>query len=290
MIRLLPEEREEVASYIYSMCAVALDRSKDYLIEGRLGHLAEQSGCKSYSQLVRMARSDPAGRMGRRMVDEITTGETLFFRDSAPFDLLRFKIIPEIVDRRARSGARAMIRIWSAACSTGQELYRIAMTLKETLGDLSGYDVRLIGTDISDQAVARASAGIFGQIDISRGLTAAMRSKYFLPHTGGSWKIRDEIRAMASFRRLNLMQDLSALGNFDVIFCRNVAIYFNDADRAALFRSIGQRLTPDGYLIIGSMESLNRISPQFESNRHMRSVFYQLTQTGGMPRRRPITG
>ena len=275
MIRLLPEEREEVARYIYSVCAITLDRTKDYLIEGRLGHLAEEHGCHSFSQLVRMARSDFGGKLGLRMIDEITTGETLFFRDNAPFEMLRHKIIPELIDRRVRAGGRPLIRIWSAACSTGQELYSIAILLRETLGDLNRYDVRLLGTDISDQAVARASAGIFGQIDISRGLSDPLREKYFQPHEKGGWKIRDEIRAMASFRHLNLIQDFSALGSFDVIFCRNVAIYFNDADRVSLFRRIGQRLNADGSLIVGSMESLNGY-PQFEAKRYLRSVFYQL--------------
>ncbi len=173
------------------------------------------------------------------MIDEITTGETLFFRDNSPFDMLRHKIVPELIDRRARAGGRPLIRIWSAACSTGQEIYSIGIILRETLGDLSKYDVRLLGTDISDQAIARASAGIFGQIDIGRGLSDSLREKYFTPHPSGGWKIRDEIRAMASFRHLNLVQDFTPLGSFDVIFCRNVAIYFNDAVRVSLFRRIG---------------------------------------------------
>ena len=199
--------------------------------------------------------------MKRRIIDEITTNETLFFRDSAPFDLLRFKIIPEIIDRRAKSGqAVTPIRIWSAACSTGQEIYSIAIVLRELLGDLRGYNVRLLGTDISDQAVARASEAIFSQIEIDRGLTAAARDKSFVAHPKG-WKIRDEIRAMVSFRKLNLMDDFSSLGNFDIIFCRNVAIYFNERDRASLFNRIEQRMDGNGYLVIGSMESLSTISP-----------------------------
>jgi chemotaxis protein methyltransferase CheR len=220
------------------------------------------------------AKSDPSRALDRRIIDAITTNETSFFRDTAPFDLLRHKIIPDLVDRRARRGASA-IRIWSAACSTGQELYTIAILLKELLGDPDRYGVRLVGTDISDGAVARASRGRFSPIEISRGLTEAQRTKYFIPFDG-EWQIRDEIRAMASFKRMNLMTDFSALGRFDVILCRNVAIYFNERDRISLFGRMERALEPDGYLVIGAMESLNGTSPQFESKRHLRSVYYQL--------------
>lgn len=275
MIKLLAEERQNVAQYIHSICAVTLDQSKDYLIESRLSALMDETKCRSFTELVSRCKSDLSGTLKRKVIDAITTGETLFFRDSSPFDLLRFKIVPEIIDRRTRSGLVVPIRIWSAACSTGQEIYSIAMVLKELLGNLSGYNIRLVGTDISDQAIARASAGIFSQIEIGRGLTDATREKYFTPCSGG-WKIRDEIRALASFRKMNLMEDFSSLGKFDVIFCRNVAIYFSERDRISLFNRIEERLEKDGYLIIGSMESLNAISPQFESKRHLRSVFYQL--------------
>jgi chemotaxis protein methyltransferase CheR len=275
MIKLLADERQAVAQYIHSICAITLDQSKDYLIESRLSGLMAETGCSSFAQLVSRSRSDLSGALERRIIDEITTGETLFFRDSSPFDLLRFQIIPEIIDRRTRSGLAVPIRIWSAACSTGQEIYSIAIVLKELLGDLSRYSIRLVGTDISDQAVKRASDGVFSQIEITRGLPDATRDKFFMPHRSG-WKIRDEIRAMASFRKLNLMDDFSSLGKFDIVFCRNVAIYFNEHDRASLFNRIGHRLESDGSLVIGSMESLTSISPQFESKRHLRSVFYQI--------------
>jgi len=155
--------------------------------------------------------------------------------------------------------------------------------LKELLGDTDRYGVRLFGTDISDEAVARASKGLFGPVEISRGLSEEMRARYFHAQPGG-WHIRDEIRAMATFRKLNLMQDFSALGKFDVIFCRNVAIYFNDADRRILFQRMERALEPDGCLLIGSMESLSGVAPQFESKRHLRSVFYQRTPAAAKPK------
>jgi chemotaxis protein methyltransferase CheR len=275
MIHLQPQERQEVAQYIYTICSISLDASKDYLIEGRLNPLLESTGSRSFSQLVGRAREDRSGALNRRIIDEITTGETLFFRDSAPFDLMRYKIVPELVDRRRGAGSKIPIRVWSAACSTGQEVYSLAIVLKETLGDTNRYDIKILGTDISDQAVARASAGIFSEIEMGRGLADAARSRYFTVHPKG-WKIRDEIRAMATFKRLNLMNDFSGVGKFDVVFCRNVAIYFNETDRASLFNRIEQRMERDGYLVIGSMESLTGICPQMESRRHQRSVYYQV--------------
>ncbi len=274
MIRLQPEEHRNLAQYVYTLCAVTLDESKGYLIENRLASLVEDSRCGSYGELLMRAKSDPTRALERRIVDAITTNETSFFRDTAPFDLLRHKIIPELIDRRTRTGA-ASIRIWSAACSTGQELYSIAILLKELLGDPDRYGVRLLGTDISDEVVAKASRGRFSPVEISRGLAEAQRTRYFVPVAGG-WQIRDEIRAMASFKRLNLMTDFSALGRFDVIFCRNVAIYFTERDRAALFGKMERALERDGVMVIGAMESLNGICPQFESKRHLRSVFYQV--------------
>jgi chemotaxis protein methyltransferase CheR len=273
MIRLQPEEHKSLAQYVYSLCAVTLDESKGYLIESRLASLLVDSGCLSYAALLQRAKSDPTRAIERKIIDAITTNETSFFRDTSPFDLLRHKIIPDLIDRRARTGA-ARIRIWSAACSTGQELYSIAILLKELLGDPDRYGIRLVGTDISDDVVARASRGVFSPIEISRGLSDAQRERYFVPHAAG-WQIRDEIRAMASFKKLNLMADFSALGRFDVIFCRNVAIYFNERDRISLFARIERALEPGGYLLIGAMESLNGVGPQFESQRHLRSTYYQ---------------
>jgi len=274
VIKLLPEEHRPLAEYIHAVCAVALDQSKAYLIEGRLGRLVEETGCASYLCLLQRAKAESGRSLERRIIDAITTNETLFFRDTTPFELLRHKIVPELIDRRKRTGA-ARIRIWSAACSTGQEIYSIAILLKEMLGDPDRYGVRLIGTDISDQAVTRASRGWYNATEIGRGLSDALRDRYFVKARDG-WQIRDEIRAMASFKHLNLMNDLSSLGRFEVILCRNVAIYFSEPDKISLFQRIARSLEPHGYLLIGAMESLNGAAPQFESKRYLRAAYYQL--------------
>jgi chemotaxis protein methyltransferase CheR len=273
MIQLQPAERSVVAQYVYAVSGIALDSSKDYLIEGRLSAVAEDAGCPTLSALVARAKADPTRAMERRIIDAITTNETSFFRDSAPFDLLRHKIVPDLIDRRQHGGS-CRVRIWSAACSTGQELYSVAMLLKDTLGDVDRYGVRLFGTDISDAVVARASKGVFNDTEIARGLSPEMRARHFIRH-GGAWQIGDEIRSMASFRRMNLLGDLGGLGKFDIILCRNVAIYFSEADRQTLFGRLGRQMESDGYLLVGSMESLMSMR-QFESKRHLRAVYYQL--------------
>jgi chemotaxis protein methyltransferase CheR len=272
MTKLLPEERQPLAAYIQAICAVALDQSKTYLMENRLARLVEETGCGSFRRLIDRARSEPGRALERRIIDAITTNETLFFRDTAPFDLLRHKIVPELIDQRARTGA-SRIRIWSAACSTGQEIYSIAILLKELLGNPDRYGIRLLGTDISNEAVTRASRGLYNATEMGRGLSDALRDKYFA-RTGDGWQIRDEIRALATFKHQNLMADFSALGKFEVIFCRNVAIYFSEADKISLFRRMERAMEPNGYLVIGAMESLNGLCPQFESKRHLRAVYY----------------
>lgn len=150
------------------------------------------------------------------------------------------------------------------------------MVLKELLGNSERFQIRLLGTDISDQAVATASRGIYNRMEIERGLPPEKLQRYFTPEADGAWKIRDELRAMATFRSLNLMIDFLALGRFDIVFCRNVAIYFNDADRTSLFNRFQKVMEPDGYLMIGATESLSGLCPQYVSHRYLRSVYYQV--------------
>ena len=275
LVALRVEEWRPLADYIQSICGIQLDESKRYLIESRLRNLVEETGSMSYSGLCYRAQVDSSGRFERAIIDAITTGETSFFRDGSPFDLLRRKLLPELSERRGPGLAgRIPVRIWSAACSTGQEVYSIAIVLREVLGPLDRYDIRLVGTDISPEAIRRASLGVYNDVEGGRGLDPALLSRYFA-RQGDSWRVRDEIRTMASFRTLNLLRDFSALGQFDIIFCRNVAIYFSEADKASLFARIAKALAPDGYLMVGSTESLTTMCPQFVLRRDLRAACYQ---------------
>jgi chemotaxis protein methyltransferase CheR len=278
-MKIETDEFPVFAQYIRSLCGVILDDTKAYLIETRLSNLAQESGCSTFSELYYKARADITKTLPRQIIDAITTNETLFFRDNAPFEMLQHKILPELIDRRKKkkiSNAPLPLRIWSAACSTGQEVYSIAIILKELLGDINQYNLRLLGTDISNRAVAQASRGIYNKVEIERGLPVGKLERYFSAQNPG-WKIKDEIRSMASFSTINLLDDFSRLGKFDIIFCRNVAIYFADQDKANLYRRLASVLEPDGYLIIGSTESLTGVSNLFIPQRHLRSVYYQLT-------------
>jgi chemotaxis protein methyltransferase CheR len=278
VIKLLEGGARLISQYVYSLCGVYLDESKDYLLESRLSDLLTETGSRSFSELYQKARSDLSRKIARRIIDAVTTGETSFFRDSAPFDLLRHKLIPELIDRRKKTtlpGRPISIKIWSAACSTGQELYSIAILLKELIGDPARYTLRLLGSDISDQAVSIASYGIFNQVESGRGLAQEQLRRYFQPSTGG-WKVCDEIRGMVSFRTQNLMEDFSLFGRFDIILCRNVAIYFTEQDKIRLFNRLERSLEPEGALIIGSTESLAGLCPQFEAMRYLRSVYYRV--------------
>lgn len=274
MTGLTTLELRAVSDYVYSICSLALDSSKGSLIEGRLASLAEECGAKSYGHLVMKARADAAGTINRRIIDAITTGETSFFRDTAPFDALRHKILPERIDTRSRAKSSAPIRIWSAACSTGQEAYSIAIVLKELLGDPSSYNFQILGTDISEHAVRRASTGLYTDNEIDRGLAPNLRDRYFT-RQGDGWQVHPGIRALASFRMANLARDFSNLGRFDVILCRNVAMYFNESDRADLFRRLTRAMEPGGCLFIGALESLSGIDLPLATERHIRSIVYR---------------
>ncbi len=275
MLKIKPDELKKIADYVFELTGIVLDNSKAYLIESRLGPIAEELGCTSYLDLYHKAKADFSKRIQNRIIDAITTNETFFFRDNSPFELLRYKVLPDTFDRLAETGRRDL-KIWSAACSTGQEVYSIAIILKELLNtQLNMWRIKLLGTDISDAAIAQASYGRYNRTEISRGLTQEQLHKYFIPE-GNYWRIRDEIRVMATFQRQNLLQPFIGMPKFDIILCRNVAIYFSPENRRILFNRIADQLTPDGVLIIGASESLLGITDRFERKNYLRSVFYQL--------------
>jgi chemotaxis protein methyltransferase CheR len=279
LVQITRDEMSAWSRFIQEICGVYLDESKAYLIETRFSELLRETRSANYAELFYKVKSDTSPQMRRKIIDAITTNETSFFRDSVPFDLLRYKLIPELVDRRTKAGMRPYpIRIWSAACSSGQEAYSIAITLKETLGDFNGYDIRILGTDISDRVLAQASYGAFSKLEIERGLPPDKITRFFTP-MADRWRVRDELRVLASFRPLNLLTPFSFPAPFDFIFCRNVAIYFTEPDKIKLFRALGRCLAPEGVLFIGSTETLTGICPEFEAQRHLRGVFYTKRRT-----------
>lgn len=272
--QITPEEVGLWSRLIHDSCGVYLDEAKSYLLSTRLQELLKETKATGFSDLYYKVRNSPD--LQGKVVDAITTNETSFFRDTSPFELLRHKIIPELLDRRAKTGMRQIpLRIWSAAASSGQEVYTVGIVARELLGGSDRYDVRILGTDISNRVIATASRGEYSQLEMQRGVPQDTLARHFTK-TANGWKIRDEIRALASFRTMNLLQPFSFPVPFDIVLCRNVAIYFTEENRARLFRNIGQCLAKDGALIIGSTESLTGLCPEFEPKRYLRAVYYEL--------------
>ena len=263
-----------VADLVNELCGVVLDDSKAYLIESRLSALAKEAGCASYVELCRKAKLSSGHLLQTQIINAITTGETLFFRDTSPFEALRHKVLPELIDAKAKTAWPKRLRIWSAAASSGQEAYSIAMTLCELIPTIRSWDISILGTDVSDAAVKQASMGRFSKNEVQRGMPQPLLSKYFIEEPNG-WKVRDELRSLVGFQRRNLLDSLTDLGPFDVVFCRNVAIYFSPEIRRELFRRVADRMTTDGYLFAGSSESLTDLGPRFSPQHHCRAIFYR---------------
>lgn len=265
------------SNYIKSVCGNHIDGNKAYLVENRLFPLMQETKSTSWLELYSKVKSDLTGTLKRKVINAITTNETSFFRDSITFELLQYKIMPDLFDARQKqySNGEIPIRIWSAACSTGQELYSTAIIISEMLEGKRQFDVRLLGTDISDNVIAKASYAKFNQLEIERGMPQAKLDKFFIKD-GNLWKIRDEIRAMATFKLLNLLEPYYFPYKFDLILCRNVAIYFTEEDKKKLYSRLADALAKDGFLIIGSTESIGDLCPKLKPFRYVRSVYYQL--------------
>jgi methyl-accepting chemotaxis protein len=243
LIRATSQELSLFSEYINRISGIHLDSGKGYLLETRLVKMLKSTESENFTDLFEKIQADFSRKLEQQLLDAMTTNETHFFRDRAPFDLLQHKIIPDLIDRRV-SGADInksplTLKIWSSACSTGQEVYSIGIVIKELLGDISNHNISILGTDISNDAVTRASYGHYNWIDIERGLPQDKLNRYF-HKVNDEWKIDDEIRSMATFRKMNLMDDFSYLGKFDIIFCRNVAIYFPEDKKKSLFKQISK--------------------------------------------------
>ncbi|MFH2000130.1 MAG: protein-glutamate O-methyltransferase CheR [Planctomycetota bacterium] len=276
MPKVSPVELTSLAKYVEKVSGIVLDRSKAYLIESRLGPILNKMGYNTYSELQRKAEMDATGKTRIEIINGITTNETSFFRDKHPFELLNHKLVPDFFER-AGIPQKMPLRILSAACSTGQEAYSVAITLKQMLHTLTKYQIRILGVDISDAALKYASMGRFTRHELSRGISADYLSRFFVKQ-GDVWRISDELRSIAYFQKANLLEPVRGLGQFDIVFCRNVAIYFSLENRKKLFESLGRLLTPQGVLIIGSTESLVGVTRMFVKKEFRGKVYYELSQ------------
>ena len=273
-MQLTEDELDKMITLVEELCGVYLDQSKGYLIESRLESVAQKHGCQDYAQLISRALDRSQASLRDEIVDAITTNETLFFRDTSPFDALRFKILPELLDV-VESGRRSKrLRIWSAACSTGQEAYSMAMTLCDVIPDIGVWDISILGTDISRAAVEKAQLGYYSELELSRGVDQAVKSQYFQAK-GTGWEVKPELRQLVRFEVRNLLAPLEEKNCFDIVLCRNVAIYFKKEERTDLFHRIVDTMTTGGILFVGSSENLSDIGPQFVPESHCNCTLYR---------------
>jgi len=257
---------DRLQDFLYKQSGLVIDERKAYLVESRLAPLMNRGGFKELSDLMRAVHRDDV--MKRDVIDAMMTNETFFFRDRVPFDNLRDAILPALM--KARREQRSL-RIWCAAASTGQEPYSIAMVLDEEMRKLSGWNVEILATDLSSSALATARRGIYSQFEVQRGLPVTHLLRYFRQEADG-WQINDHLRAKINFREFNLLGDFHELRSFDVIFCRNVLIYFDLPTRRSILRRMSNVLAKDGSLILGSAESVIGLSDQLVPHPSLRLI------------------
>jgi len=245
-------EFEALRVFLKARSGLALSPDKRYLVESRLSAVCTRFKLDSLSHLVREIRTGRSIHLEKATIEAMTKNETFFFRDKTPFDLFQDVLLPKYLKERA-AGRR--LRIWCAAASSGQEPYSLAMLLKEASARMPGWHIDIVATDISTEVLEKAKAGIYNQFEVQRGLPIRLLVKYFT-QTGDQWQISPEIRSMVDFRYLNLIDDFGRLGQFDIVYCRNVLIYFDAGLKADVLRRIANSMAPDGSLLLGASETV----------------------------------
>lgn len=280
-MKLLPNEFDLMRVYIEKHCGIHLDPGKEYLVETRLTDLVIEKGCGSFREFHSAAMADATGKLRDRIVDAMTTNETYFFRDDTLWGYMKDVAVPQLL----KKAADGPVRVWSAAASTGQEAYSLAMLVDET-ARLQGTpqlarNVEIVGTDISSAALFLALSGRYDSLAIRRGLSDERRKRYFR-EDGSVWVLDEEIRKRAKFKRFNLMDSFAGLGQFDMVLCRYVAIYFQDDFKKDLFARIAGAMRPGSHLVLGATESLRGYAEGFAPEVHKNCTYY-VRQGGGKP-------
>ena len=256
-------------TFLQQKAGIALGSDKLYLAESRLSILCRRRGGETIEALMQRLRQGRDSELEMAVVDAMTTNETLFFRDQVPFSLFREVLLPE---KLAANRAQRSLRIWCAAVSSGQEAYSLAMILDDMADDLAGWRVEILGTDISGEIIEKARAGIYSQFEVQRGLPIQMLLRHF-DQQGDKWRVSERLRAMVRFRQHNLLEASESLGRFDIIFCRNVLIYFDLPTRARVLARLAQHIAPDGALILGAAETVLGLDSAFTPDRENRGLF-----------------
>lgn len=271
---ITPEEYAAFCRFLEDACGIVLGDNKHYLVASRLKRLQEDLSINNISELLSHLRSDRAGVLRAKVVDAMTTNETYWFRDQQPFVMLQELILPEIFEKKPRK-----IRIWSAACSSGQEPYSISMTYLETVAMKmrNPPELEIVATDISPTMVKACAAGLYDELALSRGLSSERKARFFT-NEGKLWRVKKEVSAPIRFVEFNLMKSYASLAKFDVIFCRNVLIYFSSEAKMDIIKRMGESLSPHSYFFLGGAESMANYSSAFETVRHKSGHAYRLKQ------------
>jgi chemotaxis protein methyltransferase CheR len=262
--------------FIEKHCGIHLEPEKMYLVESRLTALMVENGCDGFAAFCQKAIVDTTGSLRDKIIDAMTTHETLWFRDSGPYEILR-DLLGDL-SGEIKSGRRSKISIWAAACSTGQEPYSIAMSVLESARSGSGLrpeHVEILATDISPTALFIAQNGRYDPIAISRGLPADLRDRYFRQE-GRVWILNNEVRKMVTFKKLNLQESYGWIGSRDIVFCRNVLIYFSEAFKRDILNRLTSTLKPSGYLFVGASESVSSYSSDYSMCKHPGGLYYKI--------------
>lgn len=270
---MTPGDFKYMADLVRSRSGLVLSEDKAYLLESRLMPLTRKFGMKSLDELIRVVRAKQDPELITEIVEAMTTNESLFFRDGKPFEQLKKLILPRMLKARA---ATKRIRIWCAAASSGQEPYSIAMILKEAGALLSGWKIEIVATDLSLDILRKAKSGMFSQFEVQRGLPITLLVKYF-KQEGDKWQISDELRSMVTFRPFNLLDSPVALGKFDIVFCRNVLIYFDQETKGRVLEGISKIMPDDGVLYLGGAETVLGLTDKFHPVIEQRGL-YELTR------------
>jgi chemotaxis protein methyltransferase CheR len=248
---------------------LTLAKDKAYLLESRLLPVARKWKFANFEELARVVRAKPEEALLRDVTEAMTTNESFFFRDIKPFDQFRDIVLPHMLTARAQ---QKTMRIWSAACSSGQEPYSLAMILSEQAAKLQGWRIEIVATDLSTEILSRAREGMYSQFEVQRGLPIQLLVKYF-QQNGDRWQINKPIRDMVQFRPFNLLQPMAPLGRFDVVFCRNVLIYFDQATKTKVLDGIATQMADDGFLYLGGAETVLGVTERFQLIEGQRGIY-----------------
>jgi chemotaxis protein methyltransferase CheR len=263
---------------------LVLGDDKRYLIDSRLSPVARDFGHADVATLIDAMRKPGSARLIEAVTEAMTINESFFFRDMTPFDNFRKVMLPHMLKERA---AQRRLRIWSAAAATGQEAYSLAMELSEQKTKMAGWNIDIIATDLSTEALAKAKRGVYSQFEVQRGMPTQLLIKYFTQQ-GGEWAISPQIKSMVSFRHFNLLNDYRALGRFDIVFCRNVLIYFERKTKADILSRIAAQMADDGFLVLGAAETIVGLSEDFSMVKGTRGLYQRKEKLAS--RSRPAIG